>query len=411
MIIGDASTYKRIFLIVCDSMGFGAADDAADYGDFGANTIGHIAEAVGGLQIYNLDRLGAGHLCHIKGAGQRTEPHGVCCLLKEQSNGKDTLTGHWEMMGIITEHPFVTFTETGFPDELIAELEAQTGRVAIGNKSASGTAILDELAFEEIADANKMIVYTSADSVLQICGNENGPGGLEELYRCCEIARDITLSHPEWRVARIIARPYIQNDDGSFTRTANRKDYSVAPPQGTVLNALNNAGFDVMAVGKINDIFSGSGITEHVHSQSSVEGMQQTIRYARRDDWTGLCFTNLSDFDVLWGHRRNPQGYAKEIEQFDVALGRLMGNVGMDDLIIITADHGNDPTALGTDHTREDVPMICWSPRMQNDGIVLEPRNGFGTIGATIAKNFNVAMPQGCVGKPLDEVFYMQSNN
>ena len=313
--------------------------------------------------------------------------------LREASTGKDTMTGHWEMMGLHITKPFKTFTDTGFPPELIAELEKRTGHKVIGNKAASGTAILDELAEEEIATGH-MIVYTSADSVLQICGNEE-TFGLEELYRCCEIAREITMKD-EWKVGRIIARPYVGKKKGEFKRTSNRHDYALKPYGRTALNALKDKGYDVISVGKIADIFDGEGITEANKSKSSVHGMEQTIEIAQKD-FTGLCFVNLVDFDALWGHRRNPEGYAQELEKFDVKLGELLPLMREDDLLIITADHGNDPTHTGTDHTREKVPFIAYSPSMKENGQLPES-DTFAIIGATIADNFGVDMPEGTIG-------------
>ena len=313
--------------------------------------------------------------------------------LREASTGKDTMTGHWEMMGLHITKPFKTFTDTGFPPELIAELEKRTGHKVIGNKAASGTAILDELAEEEIATGH-MIVYTSADSVLQICGNEE-TFGLEELYRCCEIAREITMKD-EWKVGRIIARPYVGKKKGEFKRTSNRHDYALKPYGRTALNALKDKGYDVISVGKIADIFDGEGITEANKSKSSVHGMEQTIEIAQKD-FTGLCFVNLVDFDALWGHRRNPEGYAQELEKFDVKLGELLPLLREDDLLIITADHGNDPTHTGTDHTREKVPFIAYSPSMKENGQLPES-DTFAIIGATIADNFGVDMPEGTIG-------------
>ena len=306
------------------------------------------------------------------------------------------MTGHWEMMGLHITKPFKTFTDTGFPPELIAELEKRTGHKVIGNKAASGTAILDELAEEEIATGN-MIVYTSADSVLQICGNEE-TFGLDELYRCCEIAREITMKD-EWKVGRIIARPYVGKKKGEFKRTSNRHDYALKPYGRTALNALKDNGYDVISVGKIADIFDGEGITESNKSKSSVHGMEQTIEIAQRD-FTGLCFVNLVDFDALWGHRRNPQGYAEELEKFDVNLGELLPLLHDDDLLIITADHGNDPTHTGTDHTREKVPFLAYSPSMKQPGELSEA-DTFAIIGATIADNFEVAMPEGTIGHSI----------
>lgn len=385
--------YKRIFTIVIDSLGAGAMPDAAEYGDAGTDTLGHISESVDSFVIPNLQKLGMANLHPLKQVEAVEKPLAHYGKLREASTGKDTMTGHWEMMGLHITKPFKTFTDTGFPPELIAELEKRTGHKVIGNKAASGTAILDELAEEEIATGH-MIVYTSADSVLQICGNEE-TFGLEELYRCCEIAREITMKD-EWKVGRIIARPYVGKKKGEFKRTSNRHDYALKPYGRTALNALKDTGYDVISVGKIADIFDGEGITESNKSKSSVHGMEQTIEIAQRD-FTGLCFVNLVDFDALWGHRRNPEGYAQELEKFDVKLGELLPLLREDDLLIITADHGNDPTHTGTDHTREKVPFIAYSPSMKENGQLPES-DTFAVIGATIADNFDVDMPDGTIG-------------
>ncbi len=385
--------YKRIFTIVIDSLGAGAMPDAAEYGDTGTDTLGHISESVDSLVIPNLQKLGMANLHPLKQVEAVAKPLAHYGKLREASTGKDTMTGHWEMMGLHITKPFKTFTDTGFPPELIAELEKRTGHKVIGNKAASGTAILDELAEEEIATGH-MIVYTSADSVLQICGNEE-TFGLEELYRCCEIAREITMKD-EWKVGRIIARPYVGKKKGEFKRTSNRHDYALKPYGRTALNALKDKGYDVISVGKIADIFDGEGITEANKSKSSVHGMEQTIEIAQKD-FTGLCFVNLVDFDALWGHRRNPEGYAQELEKFDVKLGELLPLLREDDLLIITADHGNDPTHTGTDHTREKVPFIAYSPSMKENGQLPES-DTFAIIGATIADNFGVDMPDGTIG-------------
>ena len=385
--------YKRIFTIVIDSLGAGAMPDAAEYGDAGTDTLGHISESVDSFVIPNLQKLGMANLHPLKQVEAVAKPLAHYGKLREASKGKDTMTGHWEMMGLHITKPFKTFTDTGFPPELIAELEKRTGHKVIGNKAASGTAILDELAEEEIATGH-MIVYTSADSVLQICGNEE-TFGLEELYRCCEIAREITMKD-EWKVGRIIARPYVGKKKGEFKRTSNRHDYALKPYGRTALNALKDKGYDVISVGKIADIFDGEGITEANKSKSSVHGMEQTIEIAQKD-FTGLCFVNLVDFDALWGHRRNPEGYAQELEKFDVKLGELLPLLREDDLLIITADHGNDPTHTGTDHTREKVLFIAYSPSMKENGQLPES-DTFAVIGATIADNFGVDMPEGTIG-------------
>ena len=385
--------YKRIFVIVLDSLGIGAMPDAARFADEGADTFGHILEKTKTLNIPNLRRLG---FLNLKCGGDMKgveSPEGRFMRMREASNGKDTMTGHWELMGIKTEKPFRTFTEHGFPAELIKELEKQCGKKVIGNKSASGTEIIEELGEEEIRTGS-MIVYTSADSVMQICGNEE-TFDLEELYRCCETARRITMKD-EWRVGRVIARPYIGMKKGEFKRTSNRRDYALKPPAPTVLNALKDAGNDVIGVGKIHDIFCGEGITKTYHSESSVHGMEQTIDVCK-EEFTGLCFVNLVDFDALWGHRRNVEGYGKEIEKFDEKLGVLLECLSQDDLLILTADHGNDPTYKGTDHTREYVPFLAYSKRMQAGGPLPEAET-FAVIGATVAENFGVDMPKGTIG-------------
>lgn len=381
--------YSRIFTIVVDSMGIGADETSPSYGDVNVDTLGHISEQMDTFHIPNLQKLGIANLHTLKQVPPIEKPMGYFCKMNEMSKGKDTMTGHWEMMGLKVDTPFQTFTETGFPKELIEALEQQTGHKVIGNKSASGTEILDELAEEEIATGH-MIVYTSADSVLQICGNEE-TFGLEELYRCCKIARELTMKD-EWKVGRVIARPYIGRKKGEFQRTSNRHDYALKPFDKTVLNFLKESGFDVISVGKINDIFSGEGITQSNPSKSSVHGMEQTIALAE-SEFQGLCFVNLVDFDALWGHRRNPIGYGKEIEKFDEKLGILLTKLKEDDLLIITADHGNDPTYTGTDHTREKVPFLAYSPSMQGSGRI-EDAQTFADIGATIADNFDVTMPQ-----------------
>ncbi len=390
------SKFKRIFTIVIDSLGVGALPDAAAYGDAGTDTLGHIAENTDPFHIPNLQKLGMANLHPLKGVEPVEKPLAYFAKLSEASAGKDTMTGHWEMMGIYTTTPFQTFTETGFPKELIDELSKRTGRTIIGNKSASGTEILEELAEEEIATGH-MIVYTSADSVLQICGNEE-TFGLDELYRCCEIARELTM-RDEWKVGRVIARPYVGKKRGEFKRTSNRHDYALKPFGKTALNALKDAGLSVISVGKIFDIFDGEGLTESNKSKSSVHGMEQTIEIAKRD-FEGLCYVNLVDFDALWGHRRDVAGYAKELEKFDEKLGELLPLLREDDLLILTADHGNDPTHTGTDHTRERVPFLAYSPSMQGAGR-LPDGECFALIGATIADNFGIRMPEGTIGKSV----------
>lgn len=392
--------YNRIFTIVVDSLGIGETEDSKEYGDIGVDTLRHISESVESFNIPNLQKLGLANLHSIKHVKPVEKPLAHFMKMKEASVGKDTMTGHWEMMGLKIEKPFQTFTDTGFPKELLDELTKRTGRNIVGNKSASGTVILDELGEHQIKTGD-MIVYTSADSVLQICGHEDEEiFGLDELYRCCEIARELTL-RDEWKVGRVIARPYIGMKKGEFKRTSNRHDYALKPYGPTVINSLKENGFDVISVGKIKDIFDGEGITESNASKSSVHGMEQTLEIMDKD-FKGLCFVNLVDFDALWGHRRNPVGYAEELEKFDVNLGKLLNKLKEDDLLIITADHGNDPTYKGTDHTREYVPFLAYSPSMTESGL-METSHSFATIGATIADNFEIDMPKNTIGQSVLE--------
>lgn len=387
---------KRVFLIVIDSLGIGVMPDGEKFGDRGVNTLAHISESVETFRIPVLQKLGIANLTKLRQVPAVENAIGYQAVLREQSNGKDTMTGHWEMMGVETRTPFQTFTEHGFPRELIEELEKRTGHKVIGNKSASGTEIIEELGEEEIATGH-MIVYTSADSVLQICGNEE-TFGLEELYRCCKIARELTMKE-EWKVGRVIARPYVGKKKGEFERTSNRHDYALKPPIRTALNVMKENGLDVISVGKINDIFDGEGITEAYKSNSSVHGMEQTIALADKE-FHGLCFVNLVDFDAKWGHRRNPEGYAKELEMFDEKLGILLEKLREDDLLMITADHGNDPTYTGSDHTREKVPFLAYSRSMEGNGRLPEQGN-FAVIGATITDNFGLSMPEHTIGTSL----------
>lgn len=392
--------FKRVFVIVIDSFGIGAMPNAVEYGDEGSDTCGHIDESVSEFKIPNLAKLGLGRLHPLKHVPYNGKIVGYQARLMEASAGKDTMTGHWELMGLHVAKPFQTFTETGFPKELIEELSERTGHTIIGNKSASGTEILDELAEQEIAFGH-MIVYTSADSVLQICGNEE-TFGLEELYRCCEIARELTM-RDEWKVGRVIARPYVGKRRGEFQRTSNRHDYALKPSGKTALDALKAHGFDVISVGKIRDIFDGEGITESCKSTSSVHGMEQTIEMLEKE-FHGLVFTNLVDFDALWGHRRDVVGYAKELECFDEKLGIFLERMSEEDLVIITADHGTDPTFKGTDHTKEMVPFLAYSPSMK-ESRKLPDQDTFGVVGATAADNFGVEMPEGTIGTSLLHYF------
>ncbi len=377
--------YSRIFVIVVDSWGFGSAPDSADFGDEGADTMAHIAESVRAFSMPVMQSLGTFNLKHVQHMMPVEQPKGYYTKLREKSNSKDTMTGHWEMMGLFMPDKFITFTDTGFPDDLIRELEEKSGHKVIGNKAASGTVILDEYG-ERHMKTGEMIVYTSADSVLQIAAHEK-TFGLDELLRCCDISREVTMT-PEWKVGRVIARPFLGDKAGDFQRTSNRHDLALKPIGRTVLNSLKDAGYDMISVGKINDIFVGEGVTEALHSNSSVHGMEQTIEIAQRE-FNGLCFVNLVDFDAKWGHRRNPQGYVHELELFDAKLGELMEYLREDDLVMITADHGNDPTWTGSDHTRELVPLILYSPSFKGWGLLREG-DTFADIGQTIAENFDV---------------------
>lgn len=379
--------FKRIFLTVLDSLGVGEAIDALKWNDKGANTLGHILE-YNPIDYPNLEKMGLLNLINYKSV---KNTNAYYTKAHPKANGKDTLTGHLEIMGIRTITPFKTFTTTGFPKELIEELEKRTGRKIIGNCNASGTEIIKELGEEQI-NTGALIVYTSADSVLQIAAHEDVIP-LEELYRDCEIARELTLKD-EWKVGRIIARPYI-GTPGNFIRTGNRRDYALNPVSDTVLDNLKNTGYDVIGIGKINDIFNGCGITKTTHTGNNLEGINLLLE-TQKDDFTGLCFTNLNDFDSKYGHRRDIKGYAEAIKEFDNYLPIIQKNLKDDDLLIIVADHGNDPSYKGTDHTRENIPVLIYS-KIFKDSKHLKELDCFSDIGATIADNFNVKLPD--VGK------------
>ena len=395
-------SFQRIFLIVADSAGIGEEPDAARFGDVGSDTFGHIAKAMGGLHLPNLESLGLGELDEIEGVRPVQEhPRSYCLRLRETSNGKDTMTGHWEMMGVNTRKPFMTFTDTGFPDALIRELEERTGHKIIGNCAASGTEILVRLGEEQMRD-NSLIVYTSADSVLQIAAHEEVTG-LEELYRCCEIARELCM-RPEYRVGRVIARPYVGTSAADFRRVgAHRHDYALSPEEDTAMDVLKNAGLTVSCIGKISDIFNGKGVTRTVHTKNNEDGMDQTIDQVKNLPFQGLCFVNLVEFDSEFGHRRDPIGYGKALEAFDRRIGELLPLLKEDDLLMITADHGNDPTFRGTDHTREKVPLLAYSPSFRG-GRFLGEKETFACIGATILKNFGLEKPDNLLGEPISEL-------
>lgn len=401
--------FKRIFVIVADSVGIGAEPDADQYfnagvSDEGSNTIVHISEKMRdgkGLVIPMMNAMGIADLADIRGTSKVSHPQAYVARAREESKGKDTMTGHWEMMGVYTTKPFMTFTDDGFPQELIDELEKRTGHKIIGNKAASGTEILVELGEEQVRD-NSLIVYTSADSVLQIAAHEEVTG-LDELYRCCEIARELCMD-PRYMVGRVIARPYLGTDKTNFKRvTAHRHDLALKPPVETVMNILEKNGLMVSCVGKIGDIFDGYGVVKTQKTSSNEDGMDKTIDEAKNHDFTGICFVNLVEFDSEYGHRRDPIGYGNCLEAFDKRLTELVGVLKEDDLVIVTADHGNDPTWAGTDHTREKVPLLMYSKKF-SDGGYLDERSSFADIGATILENFHLQKPDYLLGTPIKEL-------
>ncbi|GLB58067.1 phosphopentomutase [Cytobacillus sp. NCCP-133] len=382
----SAYTYKRVFLIVMDSVGIGEAPDAEKFGDKGADTLGHIAERMNGLNMPNLGKLGLSNIREIKGIQKAEKPLAFYTKMQEASNGKDTMTGHWEIMGLNIQTPFRVFAD-GFPSELISELESRTGRKVIGNKPASGTEILVELG-EEHLKTGALIVYTSADSVLQIAAHEDIIP-IEEQYNICKTARELTLDE-KYMIGRVIARPFV-GEPGNFQRTSNRHDYALKPFDRTVMNEMADGGFDVLAIGKISDIYDGEGVTEATRTTSNMDGMDKLIQTFDKD-FTGLSFLNLVDFDALFGHRRDPEGYGKALEEFDSRLPEVVAKMQEGDLLMITADHGNDPVHHGTDHTREYVPLLVYAKDMA-EGRELPISETFADIGATIADNFNVKMP------------------
>lgn len=373
--------FKRVHLIVMDSVGIGEAPDAAQFNDVGSDTLGHIAETAG-LTIPHLEQLGLGTIRPLAGVEAIADHQGYATKLEEVSVGKDTMTGHWEIMGLNIQKPFRVFPE-GFPPELLQQIEAFSGRKVVCNLPYSGTEVLDDYGPGQM-ETGDLIIYTSADPVLQIAAHEEVIP-LEELYRICEYVREITKDEP-YMIGRIIARPYL-GEPGNFKRTSNRHDYALDPFGKTVLDSLKDNGKDVIAVGKINDIFNGQGITETVRTKSNMDGVDQLLNVMDKD-FTGLSFTNLVDFDALYGHRRDTQGYAQAIEDFDQRLPEILAALKEDDLLIITADHGNDPTFPGTDHTREYVPLLVFSKNMKASGAL--PQGYFADISATIAENFNV---------------------
>ncbi|MCJ1220679.1 MULTISPECIES: phosphopentomutase [Paenibacillus] len=382
------SKFKRIHLVVMDSVGIGEAPDAAQFDDYDVDTLGHIARERGGLNMPNMGKLGLSNIRSIEGVPVADKPLAYYTKMQEASNGKDTMTGHWEIMGLNIAVPFRVFPD-GFPDELIQRIEEHTGRKVIGNKPASGTEIIDELG-EEHVKTGALIIYTSADSVLQIAAHEEVVP-LKELYEICEFCRKITLEDP-YMLGRIIARPFV-GEAGNFSRTSNRHDYALKPFGRTTMNELKDAGLDVIALGKISDIYDGEGVTKAVRTVSNMDGMDKLVA-TLDEEFTGLSFLNLVDFDAVYGHRRDPQGYGQALDDYDARLPEVFAKMTDDDLLIITADHGNDPTYRGTDHTREYVPLLVYSPRFAAGGKELVVRKTFADIGATVADNFGVKLPE-----------------
>ncbi|MCL1698117.1 MULTISPECIES: phosphopentomutase [unclassified Lysinibacillus] len=378
--------FEKIHVVVLDSVGIGEAPDAANFGDVGSHTLGHIAEKMNGLTMPHMESFGLANIEPLQGMQATDKPKAYYGKMQEASVGKDTMTGHWEIMGLNIDKPFKVYPE-GFPAELIAELEKRTGRKVLCNKPASGTQVIEDFGKEHM-ETGAIIVYTSADPVLQIAAHEEIIP-LEELYKICEIARELTLQ-PEYLVGRVIARPFI-GTPGNFTRTSNRHDYALKPFGRTTMNVLKDAGLDVIAIGKISDIFNGEGVTDAVRTKNNTDGMDKFAEVVRRD-FHGISFLNLVDFDANFGHRRDPIGYGNALQEFDARLPEITEAMTEDDLLIITADHGNDPTFPGTDHTREYVPLIIYSPRF-NGGSELALRETFADIAATVAENFKVEAP------------------
>lgn len=373
---------NRVILFIMDSVGIGALPDAKNFGDVGANTLGNIAINEGGINLPNLQRLGLGNIDNIVGVESIESPLGAFGRSLEVSNGKDTTTGHWELAGLHLTEPFKTFPK-GFPKDIIDTLENKIGRKTLGNKPASGTAILDELG-EEHMSTGYPIVYTSADSVLQIAAHEEIIP-LEELYEICKIAREIMMG--DNAVARIIARPFV-GTPGSFTRTHNRRDYSLNPTGDTVLDIAKREGLDVVAIGKIEDIFNGKGITDAVHTIDNMDGIDKTIEYIQKSS-KGIIFTNLVDFDSKYGHRRDPKGYKEALENLDMRIPEILDSMNDDDIIIFTADHGNDPTYKGSDHTREYIPIVIYGNKIKQN-VNIGTRKSFADIAATISDIFEI---------------------
>ena len=386
-------SYKRVFVIVMDSVGTGAAHDAAKFDDVGSDTLGHVGEYYkGALKLPNLSKLGISNLrdTPIEGVPVADPAIGDYGKMEEISAGKDSMDGHWEMMGLPVMKPLSTFPN-GFPQEIVDKLEKFSGRKVIVNKPYSGTEVIHDYG-ERQMETGELILYTSGDSVMQIAAHEDVIP-VEELYKICEYARTL-VNGPEYTVGRIIARPYVGPDKDHFTRTANRHDFSLKPIGETDMDRLRAAGYDVIGVGKINDFFSGEGIDKGYHNESNMDGMDH-VDEVMKQDFTGFCFTNLVDFDAMYGHRRNPKGFGQALMDFDKRLGKVLDEMKPDDLLMVTADHGNDPGFKGTDHTRENVPLLVYSPSMNKSNQSLGLRKTFSDLGATILENFNVEPVKG----------------
>jgi phosphopentomutase len=377
----DSSTERRVVILVADGVGCGRAPDAAAYGDAGANTLGNLAKAMGGLALPNLGALGLGHVTTIAGVPAVAAPEAAHGSMVEASAGKDTITGHWEMAGLVTEVPFETFPR-GFPARITEPLARAAGRALIGNKPASGTAIIEELGPEH-ERTGALILYTSADSVLQIAAHE-AVVPLDELYRVCAAAREIADRE---RIGRIIARPFV-GSAGAYRRTYNRRDFTVVPPAPTLADALTAAAVPVVGVGKIGDIFAGRGVGESLHSEGNADGMRLTLEALDRLP-RGLLFVNLVDFDMVYGHRNDAPGFAAALERLDAWIPELRARLRSGDLALLTADHGNDPTKAGTDHTRERVPLLAFGPGLRTGDLGV--RSSFADLGQTVAEALGIA--------------------
>ncbi len=376
---------RRAVILVMDSCGVGAAPDAGDYGDEGSDTLGHVAEAVGGLTLPAFQAAGLGNLHDVVGVPPATDPTMGYGKLTEASTGKDSTTGHWELAGIVTTEPFATFTDTGFPAELVSTLERATGHRFIGNYAASGTVIIEDLGSEHF-ETGALILYTSADSVLQIAAHKDVVP-LEELYRVCKAARHIAN---DYHIGRIIARPF-EGELGSFHRTYERHDYAMPPHAPTVLDIARASGLDVIGVGKIEDLFAGQGLTEAIHTEGDLDGMRKTIKAIRQID-RGVVMTNLVDLDMRYGHRENPKGYAAGLALIDEHLPHVRDALGPDDVLMISADHGNDPTDGDTNHTREYVPLLVHG--LAAAGVDLGTREQYCDVAATIAEGLGIQPPE-----------------